>query len=169
MQNIATHDANGDASSTTVLSNSGVKYIRRWLADNCRFSQCVSAVVTCDLQVLGHHHVNIPHTLCITVVTRHVPVLEAVRSYPVHQGEHRAQQRSGENCSHGAINAACHPLLRSMSERDDLRTRLDVLHVQLWREKVRWRHVCGSWKCACPSTAACAVWRVAYTSSILQR
>jgi hypothetical protein len=57
-----------------------------------------------------------------------------------------------------------------MSERDDFRTRLVVLRVQLWREKVRWhrqRRVCGSWKCACPSTAAYAVWRVACTSSIL--
>ncbi len=36
MQYRATHDVNGDASSTTVLSNSGVKYMRRWSADNCR-------------------------------------------------------------------------------------------------------------------------------------
>ena len=140
MQNRATHDANGDARSTTVLSNSGVKYMRRWSkkpqAGNCagQSMECVCAVVTSDLQVLGHQNVHILHALCITVITRDVPVLEALRSYPVHQGEHRAQQRCRENCSHGAVDTACQHLPRSMSERGDFRTRLDVLFVQLWRE-----------------------------------
>jgi len=97
-------------------------------------TKCVCAAVTSDLQVLGHHNVHILHTLCITVITRDVPVLEALRSYPVHQGEHRAQQRCRENCSHGAVDTACQHLPRSMSERGDFRTRLDVLFVQLWRE-----------------------------------
>jgi hypothetical protein len=81
MQNRATHDANGDARSTTVLSNSGVKYMRRWSASSRQLRRPVNGMRMCSCDKMRMRS-------CDERLTSTWPSQRTHSSYTLHHSHH---------------------------------------------------------------------------------